>query len=131
MLDIPVIANGDVWTLEDFHRCQDQTGCRHFMIGRGALANPRLPYQIAKELGIGTRPEWNGDWLPLLRKLVAYTAEFTDMTTAKSVTRLKQWLKLAAIFGDFKDFERVKLARDTDEFFAYFADIGPALATAI
>jgi tRNA-dihydrouridine synthase C len=130
MLDIPVIANGDIWTIDDFRRCQDQTGCRHFMIGRGALANPRLPYQIAGELGIESGTEWNGDWIPLLRKLVAYTGQFTDMATAKSVTRLKQWLKLAANFGDFKHFEHVKLASDVDEFFGCLAELEPALTIA-
>src|SRR6185436_17754692 len=41
-LGIPVVANGDTWTLDDFRRCRDATGCIHFMLGRGALANPDL-----------------------------------------------------------------------------------------
>lgn len=126
-LDIPVIANGDIWTLEDFHRCQDQTGCRHFMIGRGALANPDLPYQIAQDLGMVCGPGWDGRWMPLLRKLVTYTEKYTDASTAKSVTRLKQWLKLASNFGDFKHFEAIKLTRNVEEFFACFESIEPNL----
>ena len=46
-LTIPVVANGDLWTTEDFRRCREETGCTHFMLGRGALANPLLSHQIA------------------------------------------------------------------------------------
>ena len=48
---IPVVANGDIWSREDFLRCRDITGAEHFMIGRGALADPTLPGAIATELG--------------------------------------------------------------------------------
>src|SRR5262249_48036181 len=51
-LSIPVVANGDVFSLDDFLRCRDETGCMHFMIGRGALARPSLSYEIARELGL-------------------------------------------------------------------------------
>jgi tRNA-dihydrouridine synthase C len=49
-LGIPVVANGDIWTIDDFRRCRDTTGCEHFMLGRGALADPRLPHRVATEL---------------------------------------------------------------------------------
>ncbi|POA76454.1 dihydrouridine synthase, partial [Pseudomonas sp. FW305-E2] len=39
---IPIVANGEIWTIEDFHRCREVTNTKHFMIGRGALANPLL-----------------------------------------------------------------------------------------
>lgn len=51
-LDLPVVANGDIWTVDDLRRCQDETGCHHFMIGRGALADPSLPLRLARELGL-------------------------------------------------------------------------------
>ena len=52
-LGIPVVANGDIWTVDDFRRCRDETGCRHFMLGRGALANPRLPLAGGAGAGAG------------------------------------------------------------------------------
>ena len=47
-LGIPVVANGDIWTVDDFRRCREETGCRHFMLGRGALADPRLPRRVGR-----------------------------------------------------------------------------------
>ena len=41
-IDIPVIANGDIFTVEDAQRCIEISGCDQLMIGRGALATPNL-----------------------------------------------------------------------------------------
>ena len=43
---IPVIANGEIWSLADFQRCREVSGCDDFMIGRGLLAYPDLALQI-------------------------------------------------------------------------------------
>lgn len=45
-LSIPVIANGDVWTVEDFEAIVRVTGCGIVMVGRGALGRPWLFKQI-------------------------------------------------------------------------------------
>lgn len=41
-LSIPVVANGDINSPEDFVRCREETGCSRFMLGRGAIARPEL-----------------------------------------------------------------------------------------
>lgn len=43
---VPVIANGEVWTVEDARRCLDVSGCEDLMLGRGAVANPALAAMI-------------------------------------------------------------------------------------
>ena len=40
---IPIIANGDIWTLEDKERVLSETKCHSVMIARGALKCPWLP----------------------------------------------------------------------------------------
>ncbi len=116
-VEIPVVANGDIWTIDDFRRCQDETGCQHFMIGRGALANPGLPYQIANELGISQAPVPKLEWIPLLQKFVHQCDFFADCPPAVTLMRLKQWLKIAKIYGDFVWFDAVKQTLTLEEFF--------------
>jgi len=118
-LGVPVIANGDIWTLNDFRQCRDETGCIHFMLGRGALADPSLPYRIANELGIGSNSAVPvTDWVRLLRSLVNCVQFFEAKTPAWTVKRLKQWLKIAANHGGFAHFDAVKLSESVEELFA-------------
>jgi tRNA-dihydrouridine synthase C len=49
-LSIPVVANGDLFTAEDVTRCIAETGCNHFMIGRGILKDPFLAHDIRASL---------------------------------------------------------------------------------
>lgn len=46
ILDIPVIANGDVDSVQQAIKCINATNCDGVAIGRGALGNPYLIYQI-------------------------------------------------------------------------------------
>ena len=43
---IPVIANGEIWNVDDARRCRDISGCEDLMLGRGAVANPALALMI-------------------------------------------------------------------------------------
>lgn len=116
-LGLPIVANGDIWTFEDFLQCRDETGSEHFMIGRGALANPSLSMQIAQELGIfkGKSLEW--DWVTLLRGMAKLSDHYADRPSRKSIFRLKQWLKLASTYGDFRHFDAIKHCVTLEEFF--------------
>ncbi|QDU20247.1 tRNA dihydrouridine synthase [Urbifossiella limnaea] len=122
-LGLPVVANGDIWTVADFRRCRDETGCQHFMLGRGALADPRLPRQVAAELGLApavppddaNRPV---DWAAELRRLVGWVSRFTPASPGGTVRRLKQWLAMAARHGGFAGFEVVKRVETLDDLLA-------------
>jgi tRNA-dihydrouridine synthase C len=46
--DIPIIANGEIWTADDAKLCQERSGCQNLMLGRGALAMPNLAQTIKK-----------------------------------------------------------------------------------
>ena len=86
-LSIPLIANGDIWTVEDYHACVATSGTADVMLGRGAVRNPDLATRIrANEL---TTAEWqkvnsllSGFWTDI--KLV--------MPDKDCVGRLKQWV---------------------------------------
>ena len=117
-LGIPVVANGDIWTLDDFRQCRDETGCSHFMIGRSALSNPALPHQISRELGLPSKNEPMTDWITLLEMLIGWTEHYRGSVSPRGVQRLKQWLNLAQKHGEFNGFDRVKRLETVDEFFA-------------
>lgn len=127
-LSIPVIANGDIWNIEGFRRCRELTGCRHFMLGRGALANPLLPNQIAVELGIArgqgnAERERRFEWLPLLQRFVQLMQGIANYPPDATVRRLKQWLSMAATFGNFRVFDLIKRAASVDELFTILINL--------
>jgi len=120
-LNVPVVANGDIRTIEEFRRCRAETGCTHFMIGRGALADPRLPGQIAVELGLmspsllSTSAEI--DWPAHLQRLVCHTARVHGHAPRLILCRLKQWLKIASVYGTFDEFDAIKRSQSVEELF--------------
>jgi len=43
---VPVVANGEIWTVADARRCRDEAGGTPIMLGRGMVANPGLARAI-------------------------------------------------------------------------------------
>jgi tRNA-dihydrouridine synthase C len=110
-LDIPVIANGEIWTVEDFLRCREETGCEHFMLGRGALANPQLTAQVAYELGLLPEkpPAYPdpADWRFLLTRFLEISEPLSD-NPSYSLRRVKQWMRYVALKRPFAGFDELK-----------------------
>lgn len=52
-LDIPVIANGDIFTVEDYIEIMEETGADGVMLARGAMGNPFLFKQIKDYINTG------------------------------------------------------------------------------
>ncbi len=127
-LKLPVVANGDIWTFEDFLRCRDETQCQHFMIGRSALANPGLALAISRELGIKrdlSRSSFTENplaaWIPLLQRF-AEVSEPYSQGNQYIAARIKQWLKMAYLRKQFPWFEQIKLCKTVDEIFEVLTD---------
>jgi tRNA-dihydrouridine synthase C len=114
-LRIPVVANGEIWSLEDLKRCEDQSGSRHFMIGRGALANLSLVRECAEYLGIlqenaslGLAP----DWTEVLEHTSRLSRDARE-SDRRTVSRLKQWLNYAHKRKAVNWFDAVKHAQSS------------------
>lgn len=56
---LPVIANGDIFTVEDGRRVQAQTGAAGLMLGRGAIADPFLFQRLRGDYPEFSPPEQN------------------------------------------------------------------------
>jgi tRNA-dihydrouridine synthase C len=98
-LGIPVVANGEIWTLDDLRRCRDEAGCQHFMLGRGALADPTLGRNAARELDI---PSWGlppsfgrtpAECLSLFSRY-AELCGASGLPPIYTLARVKQWLRM-------------------------------------
>ena len=50
---LPIVANGEIWTVGDALRCREVTGCDRLMIGRGMVTDPGLALAIAHQLATG------------------------------------------------------------------------------
>lgn len=84
---IPIIANGEVWTVADFRQCQLESGCPDIMLGRGALADPLLPRKI--------RGEATGGWAELIPAVATYWHGVRQRVLPEHAGgRIKQWLML-------------------------------------
>jgi len=45
-INLPVIANGEIWNLDDYGQCIKESACEDVMIGRGAITRPDLALRI-------------------------------------------------------------------------------------
>jgi len=84
-----IVANGDITDTESLLRCKSITGCRHFMIGRGALNNPFVFQQIRDQLnGL----QYITDHDALLNIFSSYREQLKEhYDEVASLGRLKQW----------------------------------------
>ncbi|MHA6830055.1 tRNA dihydrouridine synthase [Ralstonia pseudosolanacearum] len=87
---VPVVANGEVWTVDDWARCRAVSGCDDVMIGRGAVSDPFLALRIRGQMAPQpSDAEWPlvlgclADYLKKLRARIAIHHEHG---------RVKLWL---------------------------------------
>lgn len=86
-----VIANGEIWTLEDYWRCREVSGCDDVMIGRGLIARPDLARRIKASQAGGEEPAMT--WAEVVPLIAEYAAALQTRLEDRYVTgRIKQWL---------------------------------------
>ena len=89
---IPVVANGEIWSVADALRCRALSGCDALMLGRGMVCDPGLALAIiAADAGDATRPAVG--W-PELQPLLAAFWQLVGghIEPRARAGRLKQWL---------------------------------------
>lgn len=127
-LRIPVVANGEIWTVDDLRRCREETDCEHFMLGRGAIADPALANNAARALDIPGR----GEMESFTRSPTEWTSLFTryaDLCRASGfgldyvLARAKQWLRLGNHDGKLPLFDTLKRCGDFGELMNALANI--------
>ena len=94
---IPVVANGEIWTVEDARLCRQASGCESLMLGRGAVTDPGLGLAIKASMnGLAsgvTGPAAGIAWPELLPLLAEFWLVVCAQLDAKArAGRLKQWL---------------------------------------
>ncbi|MGP5514890.1 tRNA dihydrouridine synthase [Psychrobacter alimentarius] len=89
-LSIPVIANGEIWNVEQAKNCMEQAATQHLMLGRGAVTRPDLVAQVdnnAENLDNTATLLW--------QDLIAHQIKFLEGAAKSDVVlvgRYKQWL---------------------------------------
>lgn len=111
---IPIIANGEIWGLEDYNRCRTISGCKDVMLGRGLLADPYLARRIVERKH---QPPTEAD---LSAALLIYLRRMGKNHPDKFLlARGKQWLgmiKKGSVPVD-RLFDAVKVCRDASQMF--------------
>ena len=98
-LRIPLIANGDLWSVEDAQRCLEVSGCSDLMLGRGAVADPYLALRLVDA-------EVGRSWSAVLPHVQRLARRSRDLVSADfAVARSKQWTRLLA--RNFSEAEEV------------------------
>ena len=92
VVSIPVVANGEIWSVEDFIRCQAVSGCDRLMLGRGLISRPDLALQVRQHLC--GEPVIAMRWSELVPWIENYYLQLDELAPRYADGRLKQWLRL-------------------------------------
>ncbi|PKG36405.1 MULTISPECIES: tRNA dihydrouridine synthase [Psychrobacter] len=91
-LNIPVIANGEIWNAEHAQNCMTQAGTNHLMLGRGAVTRPDLIAQVD-----GHNNDAETLTALVWEDLIGHQIKFLEGAAKSDVVlvgRYKQWLAM-------------------------------------
>lgn len=114
---LPMVANGEIWTVADALRCREVTGCDRLMIGRGMVSDPGLALAIARhdagqtdEAGSRAVP-----WPVIAGLLQLFWVGVSQRVASRHRSgRLKQWLNhLRKVYPEAQQaFDELRLIHD-------------------
>ncbi|MEM0911340.1 MAG: tRNA-dihydrouridine synthase, partial [Pseudomonadota bacterium] len=111
VVNIPVIANGEIWHAQDAMRCKAQSETQHIMLGRGALSLPNLAATIVNN---AEPMKWDG----VKQLLIDYSGVEVFGNKGKYYpNRVKQWLTY--LKREYKEadtlFMQIRRLQDADD----------------
>ncbi len=96
-LAIPVIANGEIWSVDDYLLCRQKSQCEDVMLGRGAMVIPDLALQIKYKTGQLSHEHYKPlSWTDVVKHLEQLYLLMSTNTALKEryiAPRLKLWVK--------------------------------------
>ncbi|MDI4633733.1 tRNA-dihydrouridine synthase [Pelomonas sp. V22] len=120
---VKVVANGEIWTVEDAERCRTESGCTDLMLGRGIVADPGLALAI---LNPGREPLAWAALLPLIAQFWGLVRQHVGHKHQGG--RLKQWLHyLRRRYPEAEEaYQRLRTINDPEALQAQFFGALPA-----
>ena len=90
LTSLPVVANGDIDSLQSVEQCIRESGCTRLMIGRGAIEQPEI-FRLLR----GAEPGW---WTPtkrlsVIERFIAMSLQAGDDRERYTLARCKFWLR--------------------------------------
>ncbi|MDP2004093.1 MAG: tRNA-dihydrouridine synthase [Rubrivivax sp.] len=119
-VQVPVVANGEVWTVADAQRCLQESGCDALMLGRGQLSDPGL--------ALALRGAQQPGWAELLPLVLHYSRLIAPRVAARHRGgRVKQWLNMLRRRhpGAQRAFDAVRTLKEGEDIEACLRDLQP------
>ncbi|MGZ3723002.1 MAG: tRNA-dihydrouridine synthase, partial [Bdellovibrionales bacterium] len=121
------LANGEIWSVDDYWACVAKSGVRDVALGRGLVRSPTLALQIRaavaeRELGVKGLPIVF-DRLAFLKKFFTQTLEFRG--GQYTVARMKQMLRYWSV-GDSQSqlwFDQIKTMHEAEAMQAFLEEV--------
>ncbi len=124
---LPIVANGEIWNVNDFWKCYETTGCNQIMIGRGGVAKPFLFRDIKRSiqdrktqsLSANSEAKAEAPWSETSKMLPLFFEACTlDKSPYFAQARTKQWLKSLALQNEQAKplFDELKRYTNPNEF---------------
>lgn len=89
----PLVANGEIWTVQDAQNCRAASGCQAIMLGRGIVTNPGLALAIGSTQPSAMAASECLSWESLQPHLQTFWSVVrSTLERRQQAGRLKQWL---------------------------------------
>jgi tRNA-dihydrouridine synthase C len=128
-VSIPVIANGEIWSIDDYKRCRQVSGCDDVMLGRGVVWRPDLARSICQPQLADYK------WAQILPLVLGFCKRVAAQVPERfQGARVKQWLALLGrIYPEaaiaFANIKRLKSLPEIEQYLLALPTLGELLET--